>query len=161
MDDRMTMMAVIHMAKAKVHRCMDCGCYHFEEHCPCCGSAMANPMRDGWYREILTTLTGKGSCAGMNDADLAKVVQFFERAGFRRTVPRDGPRQAARHARLGLMRQIEIRARQVLGPFWEMRVRRFVEVELHQEALQDLGENGLRKVIGWINRTDKYRRKEE
>lgn len=167
MSDRGSLLRLVHVAKRSARYCISCGTVSYaERNCPSCGSAYLNPMRDSRYREVLLALTGKHSCADMDDDELRKVLDFFKAAGFEPKAPaspKAAAVQAERKARYGLLRQIARRAKEVLGPAWALRVRRFVQEAVLKDDdadLEDCSDVELRKVIGWINRTEKYTRKE-
>lgn len=166
MSDRNTLLRLVHVAEHKARFCLTCGTVSYAERsCPSCGSVYLNPMRDSRYREVLVSLTGKRSCADMDDDELRKVLAFFVAAGFEpkaQASPKAVAERAERKARYGLLNEIARRAKQVLGPSWMTRVRRFVQVEVLKDDssdLEDCSDIELRKVIGWINRTDRYNRK--
>lgn len=162
MEDRKALVRLVHVAKHAAKFCVTCGAVTFSDsNCPRCGSAYLNPMHDSRYREVLETLTGKHSCNGMDADELRKVLDFFKAAGFEPKAP-SSPKavaeRAERKARYGLMCEIARRAKQMLGPSWMVRVRRFVQVEVLKDDssdLEDCSDIELRKVIGWINRTDR------
>lgn len=166
MENRKALVRLIHIAKHAAKFCLTCNAVSYaERNCPSCGSAYLNPMRDSRYREVLETLTGKQSCADMDEGELRKVLDFFRAAGFKPkapVTPKAVAERAERKARYGLLNEIARRAKQVLGPSWMVRVRRFVQVEVLKDDssdLEDCSDVELRKVIGWINRTDRYNRK--
>ena len=152
---RNSLIARIHLAKARTRVCMDCGTALFGARCPECGSEFINPLTEKKYRHLLSMLTGKESCREMDEDGLRKVMDFFDRAGFSRAYPHESPRAAAQHQKYAVIRQIERRGKVILGPGWEKRVAGFCKSSIGKDSLSDLTAIELRKVIGWINRLDK------
>lgn len=149
---RNTLISRIHLAKQKARVCCDCGRIFFEADCSC-GSEFSNPMRDQKYRDILYELTGERSCTTMTEDQLRKVDQLFDRAGFSKAYPYNPP--PGRKEKYAVIRQIERRAKEVLGKGWEDRVKGFCLATIKKKELHQLNPVELRKVIGWINRLDK------
>lgn len=115
-------------------------------------------MSEFVYRETLKAIGGTDSCATMDLNGLAKVADMFDHAGYSEAYPYISPARESRRQRFAVIRQIRIRAPVVLGPTWEERVRGFGKKAFDKETLEFMDMVELRKVIGWINRTEKYRR---
>ncbi len=103
-------------------------------------------------------LTGESSCTAMTDEQLRKVDQLFDRAGFSKAYPYNPPPE--RREKYAVIRQIERRAKAVLGKGWENRVSGFCKATIGKTELHRLTGKELRKVIGWINRLDKKQKSE-
>lgn len=152
-----TLIARIHIAKQQARIC-DCGRLFFGSKCPDCGREESKAMPDWYYRQILSTLTDRDTCYGMNKTELTKVMDFFNRAGFTSTRPVTSPVAQAEKGRWGTIAQIRKRGKVVLGPEWEGRIDGFVREVVQKDSLNECDMKELRWVIGWINRTAKYQK---
>lgn len=157
-DIRKRLLARIHIAKQRARVCT-CGRLFFGTKCPDCGSKKSKMMPTWYYRQILSSICGKDSCSKMLKEELVKVMDFFNRAGFSKEHPYGGdPIKEVRKPLQGTIRQIRKRGREVLGPDWESRVDGFVRDVVRKPSLDKCCMYELRQVIGWINRTAKYRK---
>lgn len=151
------LVAAVHVAKKKVRVCSRCGSVTFGRTvCESCGRVL-HQMPDCWYRSVLEELTGKDSCSLMEEEELRKVMDYFNQAGFSQ-LPYVSPRSEQRKQDAAVRAQILRRAAEVLGDNWEARLSGFV-AKMGKTALYSCGSRELRKVIGWINRIDRYDRK--
>lgn len=151
-DKQHTLIARIHIAKQQARICV-CGRLFFGVKCPDCGLEESKAMPDWYYRQILSTLTDRDTCYGMNKEDLAKVADFFNRAGFASTSPSNQGK-----SRWGTISQIRKRGKGVFGPEYESRINGFLRKVVQKSALEECDMKELRWVIGWINRTAKYQK---
>jgi len=156
--DRQSLIAKIHMAKAKVKNCSRCGRWFYEGNCPDHPDIAGVAMPEIAYRETLKAIGGTDSCAMMDVDGLAKVADLFERAGYSKAYPYVSVKSEARRQRKSVIAQIYARAPIVLGENWEMRLQGFVKTKIGKSQLNWCDAGDLRRVIGWINRTDKYNR---
>ncbi|WP_320130276.1 phage protein GemA/Gp16 family protein [uncultured Sphaerochaeta sp.] len=156
---RNSKLARIHLAKLKAETCSSCGKILFcvSGECPECGCMSRASLKDQEYRKLLESLTGKTSCHDMNDNQLRKVMDLFDRAGFAKAYPYEPPPE--RKQKYAVIRQIERRAKIVLGPGWAIRVDGFCTKTFGKSGLTNLNPVQLRNVIGWINRLDKSQKK--
>jgi hypothetical protein len=145
---RSAAIAKIHIAKQQAMICA-CGRLFFGEKCPDCGGVEGKTMPEWYYRQILASITDKESCAKMSTSDLDKVVEFFVRAGFKGRMKVD--KQLA-----GIQAEIKRRAKAVLGPDWQKRIDGFIRDIVKKQDLESCTMIEARRVIGWINRYDKY-----
>jgi hypothetical protein len=88
-------------------------------------------------------------------------MAFFDKAGFSALPHPLSVKAAERRARAGTVWRIRERAQAVLGPSWQARVHGFMVSKLGKTQFDELTDDELRMVIGWINRMDKYTRKGE
>lgn len=153
--NRHSFLASIHIAKQAALMCTGCNRLFFGESCPDCG-ARGRPLMDWEYRQLVAAITGVDSCSHADENDLRKVMDLFNRAGFREAYPYVSPQQENWKARQGTMAQIHRRARQVFGPAGDERIEGFLKKVIGKEELKFCDELELRRIIGWINRTAKY-----
>lgn len=156
-DTNKALIARIHIAKQYARICT-CGRLFFGDTCPDCGAKDSKIMPTWYYRQILMTLTNKDSCSDMPKADLSKVMEFFDRAGFSAAHPYKDPFKEIQRQLAGTRAQIRKRGKVVLGPDWESRVDGFVHDVVRKQSLDKCCMYELRQVIGWINRTAKYQK---
>ena len=159
--DRKALLAVIHIAKKDCYSCSSCGAITFGAHCPSCVKSTLTPLTEERYRELLQATTGERSCSQISDENLVKVVDLFNRAGFKREYPWLSPQHELTRERRRVISSIQIRAPAVLGESWESRLDGFVHSIIKKDRLQWCTMNELRRVYGWLNRTDKYNKKKE
>jgi hypothetical protein len=153
--NRRSLLASVHIARKAALMCTLCNRLFFGQSCPDCG-AHGRPLADWEYRQFVGAVTGEDSCSHADENDLRKVMDLFNRAGFREAFPYVSPHQEAWKARQGTMAQIHRRARQVFGPSAEERVQGFLEKVIGKQELKFCDVVELRRVIGWINRTARY-----
>lgn len=153
--NRHSLLASIHIAKKAALMCTSCNRLFFGESCPDC-KARGRPLADWEYRQLVGAVTGEDSCSHADENDLRKVMDLFNRAGFREAHPYVSPQHESWKARQGTMAQIRRRARQVFGPSGEERVGGFLKKVIGKEDLSFCDVVELRRVIGWINRTAGY-----
>lgn len=151
------LVARIHIAK-RLARICTCGRLFFGEGCPDCGSKDSRTMPTSYYRRILSSITNRDSCADMPKADLIKIVEFFDRAGFSEAYPYTDPLKQIRRQLSGTRAQIRKRGKAILGPDWESRIDGFVRDVVKKTNLDQCTMHELRRVIGWINRTARYQK---
>ena len=158
---RQSLIALVHIAKSKARVCSKCGLIAFgTDTCPKCGKKLCF-MPDFWYRSILQSATGSDSCSFMESDDLEKVMDVFNEAGFRKAFPYISPRAEQAKQNAAVRRNIRFRAEQVLGDNWQARVNGFVKSKMGKNSLSFCNAMELRKVIGWINATDRNRKEEK
>lgn len=156
---RNDMLALIHIQKAKALSCTQCQQLYFGKNCPGCGSDDAKPLDDWRYREILKAIGGSDSCTRIEDKYLKVIIEFFNDAGYQKAHPFTSPApNSPAWQKSAVIAQIKKRAPKVLGPTWENRLAGFLTI-MKKTNLKACDEKELRKVIGWINRTEKYRSK--
>lgn len=157
--DRKALLAVIHIAKKDCFSCTNCGAITFSSSCPYCTDSALISLTEERYRNLLKEATGQSSCSLINDENLMKVVDLFNRAGFKKEHPYLSPQRELSRERRRVMKSIQIRAPAVLGETWEARVAGFVHSVIKKDKLQWCTMTELRRVYGWLNRTDKYNKK--
>jgi len=155
---RRSLLAAIHIAKKVTRMCTGCNRLFFGELCPSCG-ARGRPMEEWEYRQFLSAVTGEDSCSHADDEDLRKVLDLFDRAGFRDAYPYASPQKSAWRARQGTIAQIHRRAHQVFGLDGNTRIEGFMRKVIGKQDLKFCDEVELRRIIGWINRTAKSQQK--
>ena len=159
--DRKALLAVIHIAKKDCYSCTNCGAITFGDSCPSCVKSTLTSLTEERYRELLVATTGKHSCSLISDDSLVKVVDLFNRAGFKKEHPFLNPQRELTRERRRVMQSIQIRAPAVLGDSWEVRLDGFIHSVLKKDRLQWCSMSELRRIYGWLNRTDKYNKKKE
>lgn len=158
--NRNKIIARIHIAKSKCMVCTKCRRLVFGSECGGCGpDAVLEPITDKRYRTLLMASGGSQSCSTMSDAGLVKVMDLFDRAGFAKAYPFVSMEDEAAKSRKKVIWAIRARAPDVLGPDWERRVEGFIKKSFDKPSLTFCDPMELRKVFGWINRTDKYKSK--
>lgn len=144
----------IHQMKAKLHKCLSCGCYHYKDICTKCASPSWITIEDDEYREILTSLTGKSSCSDMDEFELQRIEFKFQSFGW---VDTSQGRYAMTAARRRLIAIIFTEAQMIFGDEkHKARIEGFVEKKTGNKRLDHCSEDQLRMVIGWIRRAAKY-----
>jgi hypothetical protein len=154
--NKQALIARIHIAKSKAQVCDICGRLVFGHECPACKTDKLSRFPEARYRSILMSVGGSNSCSTMGDQGLVRVMDVFDRAGFAIAYPYISPEKEQARQKKNVIRHIEIRAPVVLGATWEARLQGFIKKSLDKPSLQFCTSEELRKVIGWINRTDKY-----
>lgn len=161
MDDKKKLIARIHIAKNKAQRCPEHGLFFaLDGKCPQCGNT-GESLPDFYYRQILLSAGGKKSSTELSEENLKKVLEVFDKAGFKEAYPYISPAKAEKEAREALQKQIYFRAKQVLGPNWQFRLQGFLVRTVGTNYLSFCSMKQLRQVIGWINRAEKYSSKEQ
>lgn len=160
---RQTLIARIHIAKARCMVCPVCGSLSFgSTDCGRCGSGRTlEPLSDNRYRALLQAVGGSASCSALSDPALMRVMDLFDRAGFSKAYPYTSPEAEMARGKRRVIWAIGSRAPQVLGSDWEKRVEGFVKKYFGKASLSFCDPTELRKVIGWVNRTAKYRKGKE
>lgn len=160
-NKRNRLVSLVHIARAKARVCIKCGMLHFgKSECCQCGRTLSH-MPDFWYRSILEAAGGADSCALMDEQGLQKVMDVFNQAGFREACPYVSPKAEQTRQNSAVRRNICIRAEEVLGSNWQARLLGFIKANFEKDSLDFCDAQELRKVIGWINRTDKRQKGEE
>ncbi|MFA6843881.1 MAG: phage protein GemA/Gp16 family protein [Bacilli bacterium] len=157
--DRKSLLAVIHIAKNNCFACEKCGALTFHEHCSFCQESKLKPLTEKQYKKIIKTVSGKESCSLLSDIQLSKVMDVFNKAGFKEEHPYVSPKKELYRERRRVVASIQIRAPVVLGEHWKQRLDGFIRTQVNSERLEWCDMKELRKIYGWINRTDKYSKK--
>lgn len=157
MNKRNGLIARIHIAKGKAVICTECNRLFFGNTCPDCRSTDAKPLDDWRYREILKAVTGEDTSAKLGEVDLLKMLDFFNHAGYRETYPFiASPQHEQKKQDWAVRKRITSFAAHLLGSDWEARVIGFVQKTIGKDSLDHCDSHELRKVIGWLNRYQKY-----
>lgn len=152
---RRAIVAKIHMAKDRARICQVCRRIHFSDICPACEIDNQEIMDDARYRKFLTELTGLNSCSKMTERDLKKVADAFDRAGYSAAYPYLSPTKELRKQKERMKRHILKRAPLVLGYKWQCRLQGML-TKMGKPSLDFCDFTDLRKLLGWLNRTEKY-----
>lgn len=159
---RNSLIARIHIAKARCMVCSRCARLVFGSSCEGCGEGVSlSPLPEQRYRRLLMATGGADSCKDISDAGLIRVMDLFDRAGFSKEYPCTSFESDEAKRRKKVTWAIRIRAPDVLGPDWEKRVEGFVKKNFDKPSLTFCDPHELRKVFGWINRMAKQQGKEE
>ncbi len=155
--NRKAIIARIHIAKSRAMVCPVCERLTFKSFCDVCGDDQDTvALGEDRYRQLLMAAGGARSCAQLGDQGLVRVMALFDRAGFADEHPHVSAEAEQRRQRARVIWQIGIRAPAVLGDNWKRRVEGFVKKNFDKGTLKYCTADELRKVIGWINRTEKY-----
>ena len=153
--NRRAIIGKIHMAKDRARVCPECGRIHFSDSCPACKVDGQSSMDDSRYRQFLTDLTGVDSCTKMAERELQKVADAFDRAGYSVAYPFMSPTRELRLQKARMKRLILKRAPLVLGYKWQSRIQAML-TKMGKPSLDFCDFTDLRKLLGWLNRTEKY-----
>lgn len=148
----------IHIAKSKALICDECNALTFKNRC-FCGSTNLLPLSDGYYRHLLVKTTSKESCKDMDYNSLRKVMNLFDTAGFSEAYPHVSHAREQYRQKKGIIKEIHRKAPIGLGDYWKERLGGYVLKKFSKERLEWCDAYELRNIIGWINRTAKYKKK--
>ena len=153
---RKQLIQLIHVAKSHTTECTACGHLLLDTTETCiCGSTESTPISESRYRDSLDLLTGKRSCSDMDERELQKVYGMFQRVGFTPVQTRIDPARSQAASLRRTRRSIERRAKDFLGDNWEARLNGFVRKSISVDSLEFCDAQQLRKVQGWLTRTQK------
>lgn len=146
---RETLIKLIHVARNQARTC-SCGRLSFENSCPTCGKA-TQKMPEFWYRSILEAMGGADTCAMIDTEGLQKVMDTFDKAGFRKLKPKS--RRKTAYQMLPIVRK---EAEKLLGEHWNDRINGYVWKKYGRDDISECKYEELRDVFGFIHRTAKY-----
>lgn len=154
--DRNKLIQLIHLAKASFRVCPLLH-HSFYHNCPEC-ERKTRVIKDDEYKKLLISLTNKSSCTNLDYKELSKVLDFFNKSGFKefkysnlKLRNEEDIRKSTYKMRWSLMQ----RAKQILGDNHENRLKGFIKKKFPFKRFDELNLKELRLTLGWISRIEK------
>lgn len=152
--DRDKMIKIIHVWSGRLQICLGCNEFFTGVICTC-GNQFYRKATEDDYRRFLTQITGKSSCALMTDQELQLVFKEMIEIGCDN---HKEDRKKAVNARKKLRYIIRVEATKLFDGYAQVRVDGFCE-KVIGKPLPMLNDQDLRRVIGWLRRTEKSMKK--
>lgn len=146
------------MKAAHLQICLKCDNPFFGIDCPKCGSRYYRTASEDDYRGFLERITGKRSCKDMSALELMKLNGELLKIGWQKRI--DEERDKAKEAKRRTKNYIQAEAERIFGAEARSRVEGFC-LKVIGKSFSRLNDLELRRVIGWIHRTEKHSKKDQ